>query len=111
MLLENFRHLFEFSVSYTTREAREGEIHGIHYNFISKDDFEIDINSGNFIEYANYADNYYGTNKKSVKETMEKGKICLLEIDLQGAEKIFRSGFAANFIFILPPSEEVLRER
>jgi guanylate kinase len=61
--LENFTHLFEFSVSYTTRQPRAGEVDGVHYNFVSKDDFEIDIKAGNFIEYAQFADNYYGTNK------------------------------------------------
>jgi len=110
-LTDRYRHLFEFSVSYTTRDPRDGELNGVHYNFISKDDFEIDIKSGNFIEFASYADNYYGTNKKGVKSIMEKGKICIMEIDLQGAEKIFTSGFQANFIFILPPSVEALRDR
>ena len=67
--------MFEKSVSYTTRVAREDEVNGKEFCFVSEDDFEIERKEGNFIEYACYNDKYYGTNKKHVEGIMEKGKV------------------------------------
>lgn len=100
-----------YSVSYTTRKMREGEINGQHYFFVSKEEFENLIKQNEFLEYANVHGNYYGTSKTKVLEETEKGRDIILEIDVQGAEIIKQKLPEAIGIFILPPSFEVLRER
>jgi guanylate kinase len=100
-----------YSVSYTTRKMREGEIHGQHYFFISNEEFESLIKQDEFLEYANVHGNYYGTSKTKVLEETEKGRDIILEIDVQGAEIIKQKLPEAIGIFILPPSFEVLKER
>ncbi len=100
-----------YSVSYTTRKMREGEIHGQHYFFISKTEFENLIKNDEFLEYAEVHGNYYGTSKTQVLKDTEKGRDIILEIDVQGAEIIKPKLPEAVGIFILPPSFEVLRER
>ncbi|MCU0238577.1 MAG: guanylate kinase [Pyrinomonadaceae bacterium] len=100
-----------YSVSYTTRKMREGEIHGQHYFFISKAEFEQLISKDEFLEYAEVHGNYYGTSKTQVLSETEKGNDIILEIDVQGAEIIKPKLPEAVGIFILPPSFPVLRER
>ncbi|WP_069650205.1 guanylate kinase [Caloranaerobacter ferrireducens] len=99
------------SISATTRKPRNGEIDGVNYFFITKEDFEEMIRKEEFLEYANVYGNYYGTPKKFVLDKLDEGKDVLLEIDIQGAlsvKKIYPDGV---FIFILPPSMEELRQR
>lgn len=99
------------SVSATTRKPRNGEIDGVNYFFITKEDFEEMIRKEELLEYANVYGNYYGTPKKFVLDKLDEGKDVLLEIDIQGAlsvKKIYPDGV---FIFILPPSMEELRHR
>jgi guanylate kinase len=100
-----------YSVSYTTRKMREGEVHGQHYFFISKDEFEQLISKDEFLEYAEVHGNYYGTSKTQVLSETEKGNDIILEIDVQGAEIIKTKLPEAVGVFILPPSFQVLRER
>lgn len=100
-----------YSVSYTTRKMREGEVHGQHYFFVSKEEFENLIKQDEFLEYAEVHGNYYGTSKTKVLEETEKGRDIILEIDVQGAEIIKQKLPEAIGIFILPPSFEVLKER
>ncbi|KGG81109.1 guanylate kinase [Caloranaerobacter azorensis H53214] len=99
------------SISATTRKPRNGEVDGINYFFITKEDFEDMIRKEEFLEYANVYGNYYGTPKKFVLDKLDEGKDVLLEIDIQGAlsvKKLYPDGI---FIFILPPSMEELRHR
>ena len=99
------------TVSATTRSPRNGEENGIDYYFISKEDFENRIENGDFIEYNRYGENYYGTLKSEVKRLSDEHKTVVLIIDVNGAlnfRKIFPS---AVLIFLLPPSEEVLKHR
>ncbi len=102
---------YVFSVSATTRAPREGEVDGIDYFFITKDEFEQKIKEDAFLEYNNYAGNYYGTPKVWVEEQLKEGKNIILEIDYHGAfnakEKIDRT----TLVFILPPSMEELKNR
>jgi guanylate kinase len=100
-----------YSVSFTTRKMRMGEIHGKDYFFVSPDEFENLIKQGDFLEYANVHGNFYGTLQKQVKNETESGHDIILEIDVQGAESVRAKMPEAVSIFILPPSYEVLRQR
>ena len=100
-----------YSISNTTRSPRDGEINGMHYFFISKEEFEKMIQENSFLEYAKYSENYYGTNKKFVDEKISEGKSVLLEIELQGALQVMKKRPDAVTIFIKPPSFEELEKR
>jgi guanylate kinase len=99
------------SVSMTTRNPREGEVHGVSYYFATKEEFLQKIEAGGFLEYAEVFGNYYGTPKMEVLELLEKGIDVLLEIDVQGALQIKDVYPEAVLVFILPPSMEELRAR
>ena len=100
-----------YSVSSTTRKPRDGEINGMHYFFVSKEEFEQMINDNQFLEHACYSGNYYGTNKKFVNEKIQEGKSVLLEIELQGALQVMEKCPEAVTIFIKPPTFEELEKR
>jgi guanylate kinase len=106
---------FLFSVSYTTRKPRPGEVDGVHYHFVSKEEFERRIVAGDFLEHACVHGNYYGTARDTVMEKIEAGTDVLLEIDVQGAASVRRQGgaIADSFvdIFLTPPSVEELKRR
>jgi len=99
------------SVSHTTRAARPGEEDGVHYHFVSVDDFKQQVADGVFIESAEVFGNYYGTSEQALRSQLKQGFDVILEIDWQGAQQV-RERFAdAVSVFILPPSVEALRER
>ncbi len=100
-----------YSVSYTTREKRPGEIHGKHYFFISISEFKKLIAEEEFLEYAVVHGNFYGTSKTQVERETNQGNDIILEIDVQGAENVQRAMPEAIGIFILPPSFEILSKR
>ncbi|MEK7724054.1 MAG: guanylate kinase [Acidobacteriota bacterium] len=100
-----------YSVSFTTRQKREGEEDGIHYNFVSHIEFEHLIKQGEFLEYANVHGNYYGTSRSQVEKEVSAGRDIILEIDVQGADLVRAKTSETIEIFILPPSFEVLKER
>ncbi len=100
----------EMSVSYTARPPRVGEINGVHYNFISKEEFQTHIDSGAMLEYANVFDVFYGTSKAEITRIQNLKKSVLLEIDVQGWEQA-KQTLSGTSIFILPPSAESLRQR
>ncbi len=100
-----------YSVSATTRAPRPGEINGVNYHFLSKDEFEKLIENGGMLEYANYCGNYYGTPKKPVEDMLAEGKNVILEIEVQGALKVMEKCPEAVSVFILPPSLKELRRR
>lgn len=100
-----------YSISFTTRKMREGEIHGQHYFFVTHAEFENLIEQGEFLECANVHGNFYGTSKTQVLREISNGRDVILEIDVQGAESIKRIMTDAVGVFILPPSYQVLRER
>lgn len=102
---------FYYSVSATTRSPRLGEVNGVTYHFITKQDFEERIKNNAMLEYAEYCGNYYGTPKKEIDEMRERGKNVILEIEVQGAMKVREICPDAVFIFVLPPSVAELERR
>lgn len=95
---------FVYSVSATTRAPRPGEIDGVNYHFITKEDFESRIASGDMLEYTEYCGNYYGTPKKEAVEVLNSGKNLILEIEVEGAMNVKREYPDAILIMLLPPS-------
>ncbi|MBR1424352.1 guanylate kinase [bacterium] len=98
---------FVLSVSCTTRQPREGEIDGINYFFINHDEFEKNIREDKFLEYAQFAGNYYGTKKKYIKQKFEEGFNIILEIETQGALQVKEKMPEAVLIFIAPPGVNI----
>jgi len=109
-LLENLKDA-EMAVSHTTRQPREGEVHGQHYYFVSADEFLNDVHEDKFLEHANVFGNHYGTSKAAVEALLEKGVDVILEIDWQGADQVRKLIPEVLSIFILPPSKAELERR
>lgn len=99
------------SVSATTRGPREGEVDGVNYYFMTRDEFERLIADGEMLEYAQYNGNYYGTPGNKVQQELDAGIDVLLEIEVQGAQKVMDARSDVVSIFILPPSQEELERR
>lgn len=110
-LFAEFGDQIAFSVSATTRAPREGEIDGKHYFFISRQEFVDRIANNEFLEYAQFAGNFYGTPKPYVMSLLEQGKNVLLEIEVQGAMQVMARMPECVSIFVLPPSFEELEHR
>lgn len=110
MLMEEFPRQIVESCSSTTRPPRPGEIAQKHYDFLSHEEFEQKIQSGEFLEYATVFGNLYGTPKSQVDKLLQEGKHVVLVIDTQGAMKI-KEKVSGVFIFISPPSMEELKRR
>ncbi len=108
--VEHFPTL-EHSVSYTTRKARDGEIDGVHYNFIDDARFDEMESAGEFVESANVHGNRYGTSGGALLELLNEGVDLLVEIDVQGAAQLREKFSEGVFIFIVPPSVEACKER
>lgn len=100
-----------FSVSMTTRKPREGEKDGVDYFFVTKRQFKKAIANDEFLEHAQYVDNYYGTPKAYVEERRNEGKNVILEIDVQGGLQVIEKCPDCISIFIEPPSLKKLKER
>ena len=109
--LLNKNDQIKLSVSATTRKPRNGEVHGVNYFFIEKEEFTKMIENGEFLEYAQIYDNFYGTPKAAIIECLEKGQAVILEIEMQGARQIKEVYPEGVFIFVLPPSLEELKSR
>ncbi len=101
----------KFSVSYTTRKPREGEIDDVHYTFVDEDEFRSMITDGEFVEWAQVHGNFYGTSKKRIEDMMNKGFDVLLDIDVHGARQIRERFPDSVLIFVLPPSIDELKKR
>ena len=100
-----------YSVSLTTRAPRFGEENGRHYQFVSKAEFQREVEEGGFLEYAEVHGNYYGTSLRHIEQILGEGRDVILEIDVQGAASVLEKIPEAVSIFILPPSFETLRAR
>jgi guanylate kinase len=109
-VLKNRKDIY-FSVSWTTRQARVGELNGVNYHFTDRAEFEEMIRRDEFLEYAEYVGNYYGTSKKIVEEKLSQGQDVLLDIEAQGAAKVKENCSYAILVFIIPPSFEELERR
>lgn len=110
-LMEKFPKLFGFCTSHTTRQPRPGEENGVHYHFTTKPQMEEMIDKGEFVEYAKVHTNLYGTAFKSVEKVRKDGKICVLDIDIQGVASVKKSTLDCKYLFISPPSLEDLAKR
>ena len=110
-LLENDSKNRWLSVSATSRKPREGEKEGINYYYITEEEFKKRIKEDYFLEYTNYAGNYYGTPREYIKEKITKGIDVILEIEIEGANNIKKLIPEALFIFIMPPSLKELVRR
>lgn len=109
-LFERTNHL-KYSISATTRAMRPGEKDGVDYFFKSKSEFKRLIDQNKLLEYAQYVNNYYGTPRKYVKETLASGHDVFLEIEVQGALQVKQNFPQGVFIFLFPPSLEELKKR
>ena len=98
-------------VSATTRQPREGEIHGVNYYFLSEKEFLEKIENNGFIEWACFCENYYGTPKDAIEQMLDDGKDVILEIDVQGALKVRSVYPEAVFLFVIPPTLAELKNR
>lgn len=105
--LENLR----FSISYTTRSMRAGEIRGEHYEFVSREEFQDMIERDSFAEWAEVHGNFYGTPRADIEKWIETGVDVILDIDVQGARRLRGVFDDAVFIFVVPPSIEILEQR
>lgn len=101
----------KFSVSYTTRQPRPGEVNNVDYTFVSRNDFKLMIDEGKFVEWAEVHGELYGTSRGSLEEIVNSGFDAVLDIDTQGAMQLKEKYKDGVYIFILPPSIEILKER
>ena len=100
-----------FSISFTTREPRAGEVNGVNYHFVTREEFEARIERGEFLEYAQYNGNYYGTSMAVLREKMAQGIDVILDIEVQGAALVREKMPESISAFIVPPSFQHLADR
>lgn len=110
-LLKDYPDKFGFSVSHTTRTPRPGETDGKEYYFTSRDAMQQSIDRGEFIESAVYNQNLYGTSKRAVQDVLDVGKVCLLDIDMQGVISLKNTDMDCYYIFVKTPSLKELERR
>ncbi|XP_055703669.1 guanylate kinase isoform X3 [Phlebotomus papatasi] len=110
-LFKEFPETFGFSVSHTTRKPRPGEENGIHYHFVSVEEMQSAIERNEFLETATFSGNMYGTSKRAVQSVQSMGKVCVLDIEIEGVKQIRNSDLNPLLVFIKPPSIEELERR
>ena len=110
-LFEKRGHRLVYSISMTTRKPRQGEVDGVDYYFVSREEFQKRIDNNQFLEWAEFVGNYYGTPKDKVEEQIEKGKEVVLEIEVNGALQVLSKVKDAVSIFIVPPGKQALYDR
>ena len=110
-LREMYPDRFAFSVSHTTRQPREGEIDGVHYHFVTREKFEEMIKEGKLLEHAEVHGNFYGTSFEAIKTVEESGKICVLDVNIDGAISVKNSSLKPYIIFLRPTSMDALERR
>ena len=111
-LMSDYPNIFGFSVSHTTRKPRVGEINGVNYHFVTRDEFSSGVERGDFIESAEFSGNLYATSKQAIKDIQDKGKICILDLEMNGVKQM-KTAKDINplYIFIKPPSIAELESR
>lgn len=110
-MFERHPECFCLSVSHTTRAPRAGEVDGVHYHFVTMAEFEDLIAKDGFVEHAKFGGNRYGTSKMTIEEQTKKGRVVVLDIEMEGVKQIKQSSIDARYIFIAPPSLEALESR
>ncbi len=109
--IEDKKLKLAYSISMTTREKRPGEVDGVNYNFVTREQFEQSKNNGELLEFAQFVGNYYGTPLAAVDKLRDEGKNVLLEIEVQGCIQVSEKCPDAITIFLIPPSIEELEKR
>ena len=110
-LMAEYPRAFAFSVSHTTRSPRPGEVNGREYHFVTSEEIQRGIANGEFLEHAHFSGNYYGTSKESVEQVLASGRICALDIDIQGVINLKKTDLNPIYCFVKPPSLEALEKR
>ncbi|XP_029004728.1 guanylate kinase 1b isoform X2 [Betta splendens] len=110
-LMKDYEGVFGFSVSHTTRNPRPGEEDGKDYHFTTKEAMQEGIDNNEFIENAEFSGNMYGTSKAAIEDVQAKNLICILDVDIQGVKRIKETDLNPIYIFIQPPSMEILEKR
>ncbi|KAI1480749.1 guanylate kinase [Daldinia eschscholtzii] len=110
-LFDAHKDCFALSVSHTTRKPRAGEAHGVDYYYVSPEEFEALVQADGFVEHAKFGSNRYGTSKQTIADQTAKGRVVVLDIEMEGVKQIKKSGIEARYVFIKPPSFEELERR
>ncbi|XP_076667340.1 guanylate kinase isoform X3 [Andrena cerasifolii] len=110
-LFEEFPDMFGFSISHTTRAPRPGEEDGKHYYFTTKEKMRRQVEQGEFLETATFSGNMYGTSKQAVENVVAAGKVCVLDIEVEGVKQVKQSSLEPLYVFIKPPSVDELEKR
>ncbi|TGZ84310.1 guanylate kinase [Ascodesmis nigricans] len=110
-LFADYPDNFGFSVSHTTRPPRAGERDGIEYHFVTPDHFTQLVADNKFIEHATFAGKSYGTSIQAVKDVVNQGRACILDIEMEGVKQVKKTDLNAKFLFVAPPSVEELEKR
>lgn len=111
LLRERHPGAFALSVSHTTRAPRPGEVPGVHYHYVTHDDFARLVADDGFVEHARFGGNCYGTSKQAVRDQAAGGQVVVLDIEMEGVKQLKKSDIAARYVFVAPPSEEELAKR
>jgi guanylate kinase len=114
LLKEVYKHIdnYYFSISTTTRAMRDGEVNGVDYHFVTKEDFLADIDNGNFLEWAEVHGNYYGTSLKLITQALDQKKIVIFDIDVQGHDIVRKKlNSITTSVFITTPTLNILSNR
>lgn len=98
-------------MSHTTRKPRAGESHGVHYHFVDLSEMQSAIENGEFLESATFSGNMYGTSIQSVRNVQQNGKVCVLDIEMEGVKQLRDSDLNPILLFIMPPSIDELKRR
>ncbi|KAF9933349.1 guanylate kinase [Linnemannia zychae] len=120
-LFHEYPSTFGFSVSHTTRKPRPGEVDGVSYHFVTQDVVNDMIAQNQFLEHAVFSGNTYGSSRKAVQDVKDAGKICIMDIELQGVkqmkalakkdQQVGPNGFEARYLLVRPPSLDILEKR
>ncbi|XP_055310974.1 guanylate kinase isoform X3 [Sitodiplosis mosellana] len=110
-LFAEYPETFGFSVSHTTRKPRPGEENGVHYHFVERGAMKAAIEKGEFLESAEFSGNMYGTSKQAVRNVQDAGKVCVLDIEIEGVKQIRNSDLDPLLAFVMPPSIDELKRR
>ncbi|KAG8193859.1 hypothetical protein JTE90_011420 [Oedothorax gibbosus] len=110
-LLKEYRDYIDFSISHTTRNPRPSEIPGKDYHFVSRSEMEKAIANQEFLEHAEFSGNLYGTSKNAVTSIQKKGKLCIMDVEMNGVKSLRKTSLNPKFIFVKTPSIEVLEQR
>lgn len=111
MLFAAHPDVFTLSVSHTTRAPRAGETDGVDYHYVTMAEFEELIASDSFVEHAKFGSNRYGTSKQTIADQTAKGRVVVLDIEMEGVKQIKQSGMDCRFVFVAPPAFEDLEKR